>query len=167
MSVPLNVANTWPATLPLPSLEYSGAAFVPTIISPNSAGRSRRRSRWTTTYANVDVNWKFSKDQYAAFLVFWGTTLGNGSATFSIELRYPKSTDLDVWVVQFVGGLNNQTEDESIKLVQATLQIHTLAAIADAATYADPSFFFVLGEASSGAPAEQFAVTDGNLAVQP
>jgi hypothetical protein len=82
------------------------------------------------------VTWKFTVDQYAEFLTYWGTTLGNGAARFSIELRYPKSTDLDVWIVQFLGGLNNQTEDESIKLVQATLQIQTLAVVADAAALA-------------------------------
>lgn len=149
MSVTLDTVNSWPATLPLPFVNAQGAARVPTLVSPLTSGRVVRRRRWVTSYAVVTVLWKLTRLEYAEFLTFWGTTLGNGSARFALELRYPKNSELTEWVVQPTGNINVESDEDEYLLVQVPLQLVSLNVVADKAGALENNF--LVGGGSSGA----------------
>jgi len=159
----LTTTNVWPSTLPLPAVDYTGGARPPTIVSTSSAADFKRRRRWTQTYAELTVRWKFTRAEYTAFRTFWETTLNLGASSFEIELRYPKATALDEWVVKFLSDLSIVTEDNSIIEVSATIQTLNLKALADKAAALE-TFFLVSGVSSSAAPAEEFLVQVGGSA---
>jgi hypothetical protein len=104
MSVLLTIDIPWPATLPLPFVDYAGANRNATISSTFEDGPIVRRSRFNKFYVPASVTWRLTEAQYAAFQTFFGITLGNGAAAFSLELRYPKNSALSTWMVRFVGG---------------------------------------------------------------
>jgi len=162
MSLPVDITNTFPSTLPLPFVNYSGAAGVSTIVSPNSMGRSRRRFRWYSTYTVLEVSWRLTHTEWGLFKTFW-EGLGNGTAKFAMELRYPKTTDLDVWVCQFLGDLNVSNVDGHFREVGTTLHISIPTTVNDKAV-SQLHFFWVLPVAS-GAPEEQFFVQTDESAV--
>lgn len=159
MSVPIGFSNTWPSTLPLPFIDYQGVAEVATLVSPQKSARIQRRSRQSTVYATINVTWNFTKSQYSAFLSYWEETLGGGSAKFALELRYPKISDLDTWMVQFLGNLQVDSIENTVWKVSATLQVLHITTVADAAAII-PNFLYVLDPSSSGAPFLQFLVQD-------
>jgi hypothetical protein len=132
MSVTITTTHAWPATLPLPSLEYDGAASVPTIVSTGSSAKNRRRSRWRTPYAILNVKWTLTEAQLDTFLTFWSDTLGNGAAQFTIELRYPKNSSLDTWIAQFVGDIEI-SPDDNMQSVGSMLQLVSKTTLPDAA----------------------------------
>lgn len=125
----INITHSWPATLPLPYIDYSGGADVATLFSPGDAAIIKRRSRQTQTYATVSVRWKFEPDEWLEFLDFWEDNLGCGSAAFAIELRYPKISALDTWLVKMITGLEVETIDNAIFEVSTTLQLISLATV--------------------------------------
>ncbi len=133
MSVKITTTNVWPATLPLPALEYSGGAAVATIVSVGSAAKIRRRSRWATSYAALTVRWLFTAAQLTEFLTFWSDTLGNGAARFEIELRFPKNTALDEWIVGFISDIEINALDDNMNEVNTNLQLISKTTLPDAA----------------------------------
>ena len=160
MSVSIGITNNWPSELPLPFIDYSGSAEVATIISPDTFGAIQKRSRRKQTYATISVIWKFSPSQFSTFLSFWESTLGGGTAKFSTELRYPKITDLDTWIVRFVGDISVENIEDTIYQVGADLQVIRLATVADAAALVISGFFLVQDESSDGMPLQTFYVQD-------
>lgn len=133
MSVAIGITHSWPVTLPLPFIDHTGASRVPTLVSPESSAKIRRRKRWNQAYATANVTFKFSSAQWVTFIAFWDTTLGSGTAKFSVELRYPKISQLDTHIVRFLGSLEVSDRDD-IYEVSATLGITTLAVVDDKAT---------------------------------
>lgn len=95
----ITLDNEWPATLPLPAIDYSGIPRNQTIYSPDVAYFVERRSRFTRSYCLLSVTWKFDDDQFELFKTFVDS-LGNGTAQFKIELRFPKNTALTEWAVR-------------------------------------------------------------------
>jgi len=157
MTVAINVTNSWPISLPLPFLDYTGAARVPTIVSQAGSARVQRRSRWTAPYATVNVVWRLSPDEYLALVTYWDETLRNGTAKFTMELRYPKNSALDTWIVQFLGELEVTPIENGIREVVAVLQILTLAVVTDKAATI-PQQFQVQDTSSTGLPLQDFYV---------
>ena len=157
MTVAINVTNSWPITLPLPFIDYTGSARVPTIISPEGAARSQRRSRWKSPYAAVNVRWKLDEDEYLEMVTYWDTTLGNGTAKFTMEIRYPQNSALSTWICQFVGALEVVPIENGIREVVATLQILTLSVVTDKAAII-PQQFTVMDTSSTGLPMQDFQV---------
>lgn len=54
-------------------------------------------------YVSLSVMWTLLPAELDAFKVFFHDTLGQGTASFRIELRYPRNSDLDDWIVRFDG----------------------------------------------------------------
>lgn len=92
----------WPDTLPLPVLEAQVAPRNGTLVSPLGVSLSDRRSRFQKSYATMALSWRFNHTQLPLFREFWETTLGNGTAQFTIDLRFPLTSTLTNWVVAFV-----------------------------------------------------------------
>ena len=91
----------WPATLPLPVINFAGQPRNATIFSPETSYLITRRSRFVTPYGQLAVNFVFNMLQYEIFKSFWRDDLGNGTAQFKMELRYPKNSGLNEWAVRF------------------------------------------------------------------
>ena len=115
------VDNTWPSTLPLPFIDYSGAPRNQTIFSPDLAFGVERRSRFTRSYCQLSVVWHFSDSQMEAFKAFLAA-LGNGAAVFSIELKFPRNTELTDWCVR-VESSYNATFEDGVWIVQVGLEL--------------------------------------------
>jgi len=133
MSRAVNVTNEWPATLPLPYIDFSGGADVATLFSPDDAAVIKRRSRQTQTFATIGIVWKFTPEQFTEFKEFWEDNLGVGAAVFAIELRYPKISELNTWLVKMVSELSIEDTDHEIYEVTARVQVLSLATVDDKA----------------------------------
>lgn len=96
---------SWPADIPLPSIAYSGNPINGSIFSPNGFQASIRRSRFVHSYHTLRVAWMLKQSQYDDLRTFYEDDLGSGTAQFKMELRFPKNSDLDNWVVLFLGPL--------------------------------------------------------------
>jgi hypothetical protein len=107
----LTIDNEWPATLPLPYLDYSGNPYNQTIYSPDGAFFIARRSRFTKSYCILSVAWNFDDDEFEAFKLFVLNSLGNATSQFKIELRFPKNTELTEWAVRFESGYQANQND--------------------------------------------------------
>jgi hypothetical protein len=118
----LQIDITWPATLPLPFVDYSGQPDNSTIASPPESGVISRRSRFERTYLSIAVNWKFTPLQYETFKSFFAEDLGNGTAAFKIELRYPLNSVLLEWIVRFSEDYKAAHEDGTWT-VQAAIDV--------------------------------------------
>jgi len=153
----ITTTNVWPATLPLPAIDYTGGANPPTLVSGRRAAHFKRRRRWVQTYSTLTVRWKLTREEYTEFKAYWQDTLGHGSANVEIELKYPKQSALDEWVVKFLSDLSVTTEDNSVINVSATIQLLNLKALADKAAALE-TLLFVQGAGSSAAAPEQFLV---------
>lgn len=117
----LTIDNEWPGTLPLPFIDYSGVPLNTTIFSPDITYHVERRSRFTRSYYLLSVRWNFNDDQFEAFKAFLDE-IGNGTAQFKIELRFPKNTALTEWSVR----LEDRYEadyDDGIWTVTAGLEL--------------------------------------------
>jgi hypothetical protein len=113
---------SWPSTLPLPSIEYTGQPRYPLLISPKESIMLDRRSRFTTSYTDLAVTWMLSETEYDAFETFFSTTLNNGVAQFQIELKFPTLSALVAWAVRFLGDLS-ATYQDGYWQVQATIRL--------------------------------------------
>jgi len=106
MRIPL--ANTWPATLPLPEVEYEGDPKNASIKGEDYMV-VLRRSRRETSYMTLSVRWTMTPSQFSAFQAFLEDI--NGSSLFTINLRFPKSTDLTEWAGKFFEEIQSTYED--------------------------------------------------------
>lgn len=125
--------TSFPSTIPLPFIDYSGGVRNATIKSNEDHGYLYRRARRNTAYADLSVVWVLTPRQYALFRTFYDTTLSNGATQFEIELRYPKNTELTEWVVRFQAGFD-ATYQEGIWNLSAGMEIFrpaTPVAVAD------------------------------------
>lgn len=120
MTLPLDI--TWPAALPLPFLDYSGQAVNGTLVGTARNIVIERRSRFERSYREVGVEWRFDPEQYEAFKAFFYTTLGNGTAQFKIELRFPLNSDLTEWAARIAGGFDS-VYDEGVWRVAASMDL--------------------------------------------
>lgn len=100
----LTITNQWPDDVPLPFLDYSGTPRNNTIASEETTPKLTKRSRFTRSYNMLNVKWVLDDDQYAAFQSFIGVTCNNGASQFSIELRFPKNTELTAWAARLEDG---------------------------------------------------------------
>lgn len=98
----LSITNAWPEDLlPSPFINYSGQLRVPTLVSEASAAAVVRRKRFQTIYNSIAVKWNFTLTEYDDFQTFVQDTLGNGTASFTINLKYPENSVLTGWQVRF------------------------------------------------------------------
>lgn len=105
------ISISYPSTIPLPVTDYSGAPRNTTLVSQPAQGVIARRSRFVKAYTQLQVNWMLTDSQYLALSSFFSITLYNGSACFKMELRYPRNTELEMWVVRFLEGLQATRQD--------------------------------------------------------
>lgn len=113
----------WPSTLPLPSIDYTGQPIYPLLISPiQGTIHIERRSRFTTSYTDLSVTWMLSETEHDAFETFFSTTLGNGTAQFQIELKFPTQSALVQWAVRFLGEFT-ATHLDGFWQVQAAMRL--------------------------------------------
>lgn len=115
--------ETFPETIPLPYYEYAGQVRNSTIVAPDERIASSRRSRTTPNFATLQVRWILSIAQYAAFRAFVEKNLGNATALFNIQLRYPSNLYLDGWIVRFTGGKYLAAFVENKWNLEATLDL--------------------------------------------
>lgn len=102
----MNPTITWPATIPLPFVDYVGEPRNATLVSQQlRGGDEERRSRFTASFVQVNAVWVLNETELAAFRTFFTTTLCNGACAFAIELRYPKNSVLEEWAVRFLGDV--------------------------------------------------------------
>ena len=120
MNITLNVV--WPSALPLPRVDYSGEPRIATLVSSTGSAAIARRSRTPKVYATVNATWALSPTEYAAFRIFFETTLHMGTSQFKLELRYPLNSALTFWSVRFVGGYQVGHEDRT-RIVTAQLDL--------------------------------------------
>ena len=100
----LDTEISWPAAIPLPLIDYSGGPRNGTIVSDVNSGAIERRSRFERSYAEIEATWRLTGTQYVTFKAFFSDTLGDGTAQFKLELRYPNNSVLTEWAVRFLGG---------------------------------------------------------------
>lgn len=127
---------SWPdgsSPLPLPFFEFSGSCKNASIASEKESPRIDRRSRFQTSYASLAVRWVFTEEELAEFESFYENTLGNGVSCFSIDLRFPKNSELTSWLVRFDGGYQI-TKSDGPPIVEATLFLVSPMTVADAAS---------------------------------
>ncbi len=171
MAVNIAITNEWPSSLPLPYFEFAGDGGVATLHSSAELAKIKRRSRQTRVHINLNVKWVFERAQMKTFLAFWEDTLGNGAGSFKMELRYPKGTALDTWIVKFITELDVVNSDHKFWDVAASIQLVQLATVEDKAalvdfgfyvqsetTGEDPVLFCVVGEQSDSADPHAFNV---------
>lgn len=97
------VADTDATPLPLPFLEFSGQPRDGKLESKTTVQRILRRNRFTKSYPMMNLTWIFTQVQYHAFVEFYETDLGLGTASFRMNLRFPFNNSLTEWVVRFMG----------------------------------------------------------------
>lgn len=154
--------NSWPATLPLPFVDYSGVSQVPTLRSPRTSGRLKFRKRYKLTYQTLSCTWKLNWTQWQAFKTFHETTLGNGTARFEMELRYPLNSALTTWICQFIGTIEHSPILNGIREVRTQIQLYHPNTVADKAAATGTTPFQVVSESSSGGGYVNFQVGDSS-----
>lgn len=114
--------TTWPTTLPLPLIDASGNPQNPTIASPVDSAFISRRQRFHAATKSMAVSWCLTLSQMDSFETFFIDDIDNGAAAFAIDLRYPKASDVQEWVVRFIGGYT-QTFEDGLWRVEAQLEM--------------------------------------------
>lgn len=117
----LQVDITYP-DLPLPRLDYSGSPRNATLTNKPEDLAINRRSRFQRSYSMLSVEWVLTDAQFAALKAFVAEDLGNGTAGFKMELRYPKNSELKWWEVRLDGGYMAAHED-GMWQVQGVLEL--------------------------------------------
>jgi hypothetical protein len=128
----IQIDTPWPATLPLPTIDYAGTPINSTLFSATQSDKIDRRSRTTRTYVSIKVTWALDDTEYSAFKEFFKTTLDIGTSQFSIELRYPKNSVLTTWAARFSEGYQVDYGD-GVRIIGAQLDLvnpHTLPEVA-------------------------------------
>lgn len=139
------VANTWPATLPLPSVDYSFEPLNTTIQSSTENAKIAARERFKCDYGTIALRWHLSPSQLEVFESFFLEELGNGTACFSIELRHPLNSGLTNWCLRFTGGYDI-LEFEGLRIVSGELEMVRKMALPEKASAHVP-FIVEEGEA--------------------
>ncbi len=120
MNLELDVS--WPATLPLPKIDFSGVLRNSTLASPPESAAIARRSRFQRVYSTLSVAWVLTPAQNAIFSDFFLNDLGNGTAQFQIELLYPSNSVLTWWAARFGAGYQ-ASYDDGFWTIQASLEL--------------------------------------------
>jgi len=107
----LTINNEWPAELPLPLIDYSGTPRNGTIRSPDETPIAVYRQRFTRSYNTLNVGWCFTEEQFDRFQNFVLYDLGNGTAQFKLELKFPKNSALTEWAVRFEASYEAEHDD--------------------------------------------------------
>lgn len=118
----LAVTTSWPSTLPLPFIDYSGAPRHATLMTNAESPRYTRRSRFERSYNTIAISFIFNQSQYDAFEAFIEDDLANGAAQFIIELRFPLNSALTEWAVRFEEGWESNYND-GVWTVTAILEL--------------------------------------------
>ncbi|QDP54893.1 MAG: hypothetical protein Unbinned3891contig1000_91 [Prokaryotic dsDNA virus sp.] len=153
MAEAITVDIELPSTIPLPFLDYNGSFRDGTLRSSDKFGAVHRRSRFVKNYREIQLQWRLGVAQWDAFEYFYRTTLGNGSASFKIELRYPKNSELTEWVLKLMGSISSQYVD-GIRFVSATGYLMEKVSQADAAALAGWCPYHVLDDEGGWVPYE-------------
>lgn len=144
MSEAIIIDNEWPATIPIPYVDFSGSPRNRTIVGDPSAGRVNRRSRMQTGYSSLSVTWKLTEAQFELFKSFFTDDLEMGCAQFKIELRFPRHTTLTEWIARFIDGFEaSPIGDDGNWEVTASLDLVFLAVVSDASPLEGYSPFYV------------------------
>lgn len=156
-----NVFIEYPSTLPLPYFEASGQTSHALLASPESSSKIARRLRFKGLSDLLSVRWVLNPSQYYNFKNFFKQDLRLGAGQFTIELRYPKTTELTTWVVQFIGGLEfvfleGMWEASAQMYLVRKLDLPDLAAVLGTAP------FYVESEESGGEPQPFMVEGDSN-----
>ena len=106
----ITVNNTWP-DISLPFIDYTGTPHGSTLVSDTSFGRIARRNRFRPVYQVLSIRIKLNTTDHDTFRSFYIDDLGNGTATFALELRFPKNTALANWQVRFLNALRETYDD--------------------------------------------------------
>lgn len=78
---------TWPATLPLPSVEGYGVNPGEAILRTEmEAGPARQRRRFTQVPSRITVRWLFRREQFALFEAWYRWQAKEGAEWFAIDL---------------------------------------------------------------------------------
>lgn len=109
--------------VPLPLLDYAGVNRNTTAIGPAENLASARRARYTPVFDTVQVKWTLTNEEYTDFRDFVENNLGCAAAAFNIELRYPKNSDVDWWIVKFTGGQYSVVYSDDMWLVSGSLDL--------------------------------------------
>ncbi len=102
---------TWPTDLPLPQVAATGEPRLPVAVSPEASLIRRRRSRFTTSYASLSVEWLFTDEGFESFRSFVKSDLYNGAAQFLLELRFPTRDTLTWWTVRLSNSFDATYDD--------------------------------------------------------
>ena len=148
--------------IPLPFVDYNGVPRTATLYSAKEDAVMQRRSRFGKAYTALSVHWILSIGQMDTFKEFYQTALGNGAALFSIDLRYPENNNLKNWIVRFGPGGHEDTYDEGVWTVGATLVLVDESELAESAALLDWTDFYVQSEESSGGDDIPFYTFDDN-----
>jgi len=118
----LTVINSWPSTIPLPRVDFTGGPVNSALVSATEGPGLQRRQRWIRSYAVASVSWILTQTEYELFETFFLNTLGMGIAVFDIQLRYPLNSALTHWAVRFQGDYESE-KDDTMHNVRAVLDI--------------------------------------------
>lgn len=122
----LSVTKDWDNSgLPTPFIEYGGDLLSVVDISRSLEGKVSAAERDLNEYPVLNVGWRLSGSQLETFETFWEGTLNNGSATFILDLRYPKNSAVTQWAVQFVSEYQFRMQAPGRYSVEATIQLIT------------------------------------------
>lgn len=132
----ITVTNEFPASdkcgCPLPYIDYTGKPQNTTLNSDLNSGRIYRRARFLSqVYKTLQVKWVLSAAQYDVFQEFY-SGLGNGISRFSLDLRFPKHSELTEWEVQLVGPYSADFQD-GLWIISASLNLIQPMTIAEPA----------------------------------
>lgn len=119
----ISVFTNWPLSVPIPYIDFSGIPRNTTLISAKESGSIQRRSRFVKAYDVVQATWVLNADQYFSFSDFFKHSLGEGTASFILDLSFPKNSELVSWVCRFGEGGYEATHESGFWRVAAILDL--------------------------------------------
>ncbi len=94
--------ETWPATLPACTPDFSQKVRTTFSRTQMECGLSRQRPREIENQRRQSVTWDFDADEFAEFQTFFRDDIANGTAWFNMTL--PIAGYMESKAVRFVGG---------------------------------------------------------------
>jgi hypothetical protein len=117
----------WPTDrIAIPVPDYNAGPRNATISSAPGYPVTFHRSRFQKSYVVLRVGWFLDESQNNALKSFFFYTVYNGTAPFSLELRYPQNSALATWMVRFLEGLEMEHIDGGWKVTGTLELIRTL-----------------------------------------